>query len=161
MSFFRLSCRVRRIIDVSFGLFFRQARDYAARVVKRRKFNHGSWEVQRERHHILSKMPPSADPPASPVGDVLPSLLRQLGLEERVWHQALLNEWPTLVGEQLSRQTRPGQLERKVLSVYVTHPAWLSELSRYGQKQLLENLQKRFGADRIKSIRLQLDPGKA
>ena len=38
------------------------------------------------------------------------------------------------------------------------HPAWLSDLSRYGQKQVLANLQKRFGADKIKSIHLQLDP---
>ena len=101
------------------------------------------------------------DASSSPIAEVLPHLLRELGLEKKLWHQQLINEWPTLVGEQLSRQTRPGQLERKVLSVYVTHPAWLSELSRYGQKQLLENLQKRFGADNIKSIRLQLDPGKA
>ena len=84
--------------------------------------------------------------------------MKQLGLENRLWEEALLSEWPALVGEQVARQTRPGRLDHKVLYVFVSHSTWLNELSRYGQKQMLANLQARFGADRIKSIRLQLDP---
>jgi len=40
----------------------------------------------------------------------------------------------------------------------VRHPGWLSELSRYSQKQILENMQKRFGRDKIRNVRIQLDP---
>ena len=127
-------------------------------MVKRRKFNRGSWEVQRERHRISRAEPPPPCSPASTVADVLPGLLKELGLEERVWQETVLREWPSLVGPQLAAQTRPGRLERKIFCVYVTSSAWLSELSRYGQKQILENLQKRFGSDKIKGIKLQLDP---
>jgi predicted nucleic acid-binding Zn ribbon protein len=84
--------------------------------------------------------------------------MKQLGLENRLWEQALINEWESLVGPQVAKHARAGRLERKVLHIFVDHPAWLSDLSRYGQKQLVENLQKRFGADKIKGIRLQLDP---
>ena len=145
---------------MSFRLLFPSPRVYASCVVKRRKFNRGSWEVQRERHRISRAEPPPSSPSSSTVADVLPGVLKELGLEQRVWQETVLREWPSLVGPQLAAQTRPGHLERKVFYVYVSHPAWLSELSRYGQKQLLENMQKRFGADKIKSIRLQLDPGK-
>ncbi len=91
-------------------------------------------------------------------GNVLPQVMKKLGLEQRFWEQSLINEWEHLVGPQVAKYSRPGRLDRKVLHIFVTHPAWLSELSRYGQKQLLANLQARFGADRIKSVRLQLDP---
>ena len=84
--------------------------------------------------------------------------MKQLRLEDRLWEQTLLSEWEELVGTQVAMHARPGRLDRKVLYVFVSHPTWLSELSRFSQKQMLENLQKRFGADKIRSLRLQLDP---
>lgn len=117
----------------------------------------GRWEQERERHRLAGETPPSANSQAA-LGDVVPQVMKQFGLADRFWEQALVAEWPSLVGPQVARHARPGRLDRKVLCIFVTHPTWLSELSRYGQKQILENLQKRFGADRIRGLRLQLDP---
>jgi len=91
-------------------------------------------------------------------GELLPQIMRELGLEARMWEENLLREWTSLAGPQLSRHTRPGRLERGTLYVFVAHSTWLSELQRYGQKQLLANLQERFGPGKIKRLRLQLDP---
>lgn len=93
------------------------------------------------------------------IGDVVPQVLKQLGLENRLWEQALENEWAQLVGPQVAAHARPGRLERKTLYIFVSHSTWLSELSRFSQPRILANLQKRFGADRIKALRFQLDPG--
>ena len=115
------------------------------------------WEVERERHHILRERPPPPDQ-STGIAPVVENVLKGMGLEKRFWEQALIGEWEALVGSQVARQARPGRIDRKILHIYVTHSAWLSELSRYGQKQILDNLQRRFGADRIKGIKLQLDP---
>ncbi len=94
------------------------------------------------------------------IESVVASVVKGMGLGQRFWEQALITEWETLVGPQVAKHARPGRLDRKVLHIFVDHPAWLSDLSRYGQKQVLANLHKRFGAEKIKSIRLQLDPEK-
>jgi predicted nucleic acid-binding Zn ribbon protein len=126
-------------------------------VTKRNPLDIGRWQQERERHHLSrpDPFPPDSD---STLGDVVPQIMKQLGLGDRFWEQALVNEWASLVGPQVAQHARPGRIDRKVLCIFVSHSTWLSELSRYGQKQILENLQKRFGADRIKTIRLQLDP---
>ena len=124
---------------------------------RKQRFSRGDWEVQRDRFQLTDPAPAPPDR-CEKVGDLVPTLMKQLGLENRLWEEALISEWPALVGEQVARQTRPGRLDRKILYVFVSHSMWLSELTRYGQKQMLANLQARFGADKIKSIRLQLDP---
>ena len=115
------------------------------------------WQVERERHHILRQSPLQPDR-SVPIASVVETVVKHMGLEQRFWEQALVNEWASLVGAQVAKQARPGRIERGILRIFVTHSTWLSELSRYGQKQILENLQKRFGSDKIKGIKLQLDP---
>lgn len=125
--------------------------------MRKRSFSRGQWQVQRERHHLDRDTPPETGQSTS-LAEVIPSVVKELGLADEVLHRALLDEWTTLVGPQVAQHAHPGRLERRVLCIFVDSSAWLSELSRYGQKQLLANLQKRFG-DAIRSVRLQLDPG--
>ena len=80
------------------------------------------------------------------------------GLEARVWEQSLTSEWESLVGLPLAKHTRPGRYQYGTLYVYIDHPTWLSELSRFGQAEILLKLQERFGKDKIKKLRLQIDP---
>ena len=117
------------------------------------------WQVERERHHIARTTPPQPDCSA-PIDSVVASVVKGMGLDQRFWEKELISEWESLVGPQVAKHARPGRLERKILHIFVDHPAWLSDLSRYGQKQVLANLQKRFGEEKIKGVRLQLDPDK-
>jgi hypothetical protein len=125
----------------------------------RQREDKSHWQMERERHHILRERPLQADR-STGIESVVESVVKGMGLDQRFWEQALISEWESLVGPQVAKHARPGRLERKVLHIFVDHPGWLSDLSRYGQKQVLTNLQKRFGAEKIKSIRLQLDPDK-
>lgn len=115
------------------------------------------WQMERERHRILRDRPVPPDRSCG-IAAVVTDVVKGLGLEQRFWEQALINEWESFVGPQVAKQSRPGRIDRKVLHIFVSHSTWLSELSRYGQKQILANLQKRFGPDKIKGIKLQLDP---
>ena len=122
-------------------------------------FSRGRWELEKERHQLPEDEPcPLQETPAQQPGDIIPGLMKKLGLETAFWEQELMQEWASIAGPQVAQNSRPGQIERGLLCVYVRHPVWLSELSRYGQTQLLANLQKRFGAQRIKKVRFQLDP---
>ncbi len=124
---------------------------------RRNPINRGRWALERERHG-LDRENPLPPEHSTTVGAVVPLIMKQMGLQERFWEQALIGEWEGMVGPQVAKNARPGRLDRKILHVFVSHPAWLSELSRYGQKQILAKLQARFGADKIKGLRLQLDP---
>jgi predicted nucleic acid-binding Zn ribbon protein len=121
----------------------------------------GRWKIEQERLRLDPRQRPPEVSTSGRITDVVTDLVRQVGLEERMWEQTLLAEWPRLVGEQVARRSRPGRMYRKVLTVFVSNSAWLGELSRYGQQQMLDNIQKRFGSDRIQSLRLQLDPDQA
>lgn len=92
------------------------------------------------------------------MSDVLPGLLKRLGMEQQHWLRVLRDEWPVLVGEDVGRHSRPGRLEGRALTVFVDSAVWLSEIKRFGHGQMLGNLQKRFGAERIASLRLAPDP---
>jgi predicted nucleic acid-binding Zn ribbon protein len=117
------------------------------------------WEVEKERHHLQEDEPsPLPDAPMQQPSELIPAIMKKFGLETVFWEEQLLREWPAIAGAQVAKNSRPGQIERGLLCIYVRHPTWLSELSRYGHKQLLANLQARFGADKIKKIRFQLDP---
>lgn len=115
--------------------------------------------MERERHQL----PPDAVPPAPEnthrLGEYVERVLKQLGLDQRLWTAQLAEEWTTLVGEQMAAQTRPGDLEARRLTVFVSHSMWLNELQRYSGQRMLKNLQERFGAERIRSLSFKLDPG--
>ena len=114
-------------------------------------------EIDRERFHLTDERPPSSDHTV-PLNRIVPKILKGFGLEQAHWEQQLMEEWPMLVGPQISRHARPGKVERKIFSVYVTSSAWLQELTSFGQREILKKVQDKFGADRIRTIRLRLDP---
>ena len=55
----------------------------------------------------------------TPVGEVLPAVLRSLGLEKKFRELRLLEVWPDVVGPEISARTRPTRIEHKVLFVHV------------------------------------------
>jgi len=86
------------------------------------------------------------------VGDVLPAVLRRLGLEQRFKDQHILGLWPDVVGPQLAERTRALRIDRGVLYVRVTHGAWMQEL-HFMEKELVERLRARAPGADLKRIR--------
>ena len=115
------------------------------------------WDIARERFQIPDTKPPSPYRVYA-MDQVLPSILKKVGMEDALWEQTLLNEWPKLAGSTVARNARPGRLQHRILHVYVNNSVWLTELRGFGEKALLDRLQERFGKRRIVGIRLQLDP---
>jgi len=121
-------------------------------------FNAGRWELERERCQISSPVPPHVDREPARVSEVLPGLLRRLGLEDRLWMQILVRDWPAIAGEAVARHARPGRMDQKTLVVFVDSAVWLNELKRYGKTVLLKNVQQAVGEARVKAVELRPDP---
>lgn len=125
---------------------------------RKKSFKAGRRQVERERFHIKERDPPAKQRDALCISEVIPSLMKKLGLEDQHWLTVLADEWEKLVGKAVTKHTRPGRLEGRTLIVFVDNSVWLSELARYGHREMLANLKKRFGSRRVKSLIFQLDP---
>lgn len=121
----------------------------------RRRLNRGQWAVQRERCQIADPVPSPAFTDAAALAQVLSQVIGRLPTPGSHWSDALVNEWAALVGPDVARHTKPGRMDQKCFTVFVDSSTWLSEL-RFRQGTILSNLQKRFGSDRIASIRFLL-----
>jgi hypothetical protein len=123
-------------------------------------FNRGQWQVTRERFHLSDMKPPDKSIDASAVSRIVPDVMKRLGLDNQHWLEVMCDEWAEIVGADVAKHTRPGGFQNKNLTIFVDGSVWLSELARFGRDKILSNLHKRFGADRIKTIYLKLDPGR-
>src|SRR4030095_8235766 len=74
------------------------------------------------------------------VSDLLPSVLRDLGLQRRFSERRVVEEWAGVVGPDLARRTRALRCESGTLIVYVDHAAWMQEL-HFIEKNLLAKMQ--------------------
>ena len=125
---------------------------------RRKPYNRGQWEVARERFRVADLQPPAEDAGALPLAALLPEALKGMKLDAHAQVARIAAAWPEIVGPQLAGNTRPAQLENKILLVYVSHPAWIMELRGPMTAEILRRLQAKFGANDLKNLRLAVDP---
>lgn len=116
------------------------------------------WELDRERFRIPDAFPPPEKHPEKSIGDILGDILRKNEEEAEPFPNILAERWPLVVGEQLSKHTRPSHLRAGMLYVHADHPGWLTELRRLPKLPLLKKLSAIPKIPEIKDIRFQLDP---
>lgn len=90
------------------------------------------------------------------IGDILPGVFKSLGLEEKVEEGKLIDAWPEIVGEAVSKRSRPRAVKRGTLVVGVENNVWMQEI-RFHQTKILERIRKRFPKINVKEIRLELE----
>src|SRR5437660_12730011 len=73
---------------------------------------------------------------ASPV-DVLPQLMRRLGLKERLHEAEVTEAWSTIVGEFIAAHSAPVALREGILYVRVLQPALHYELEQVSKAGIL------------------------
>ena len=125
---------------------------------RRKPYNRGQWEVARERFRVADLQPPAEDAGALPLAALLPEALKGMKLDAHAQVARIAAAWPEIVGPQLAGNTRPAQLENKILLVYVSHPAWIMELRGPMTAEILRRLQAKFGASDLKNLRFAVDP---
>ena len=123
------------------------------------RVNRGWWQMQRERLRLDGMWPEKGLKEAEPIGQGMDSLMKKLGMSSGYNFEQIAEQWAEIVGCDVAAHCRPGAVERGALIVFVDSSSWLNELSRYGKKQMLDNVQKQLGSDKIKSVVLRIDPG--
>lgn len=124
---------------------------------RKNKPDPGWLAVQREWHGSHFR----PDPPKSihQVGDLMPGLIKKMGLEDTSRLAEIQDMWVEVAGAGNAAHATPGRWESGVLIVYVDQPIWLAELKRFAARPLEKKLKERLGPRVLKAIRFELDPG--
>jgi predicted nucleic acid-binding Zn ribbon protein len=87
-----------------------------------------------------------------PLGQLVPHVLKGLGLDQRRAHAEILRVWGQLIDPSVTAHAQPTGLRRGTLFVTVDSSVWLSEIVRYRYSEILDRLQHSFGRDLITRI---------
>ena len=114
---------------------------------------------QRLRHRLITDWrgvagAPLIDNPAVTPESIIPGLLREWKLDERLRLEDAQAAWRELVGDFIAQHTAPDGLKRGVLTIRVLQPAIHHTLAQQ-KARLLQNLQQRFGADTVREVRFR------
>jgi predicted nucleic acid-binding Zn ribbon protein len=86
-------------------------------------------------------------------GDLLPKLMQQLGLGERLRET---EAWKQIVGEFIAAHSAPVSLRAGVLFVRVLQPALHYQFEQISKAEILRKLKQRFGAKIVREIRFRV-----
>lgn len=85
------------------------------------------------------------------IARVLPTLLRDLGLEAGVLGWRAVTEWPDAVGPRVARRARAVSFKDGTLRVEVEGSSWRYELG-FLKRDLLSQLNRHLGAQLVRDL---------
>ncbi|MEJ2744375.1 MAG: DUF721 domain-containing protein [bacterium] len=91
-----------------------------------------------------------------PIGDVLKTVLRRLGLGQRVRVARIVQDWERIVGSKIAKHCTPVSVRGKILVVNVDSSVWLAELTQFFKDKMLEQIRNETGGTGIKDIRFRI-----
>jgi len=90
----------------------------------------------------------------SRIGQVLPGILKKLGLDEKTANIFLVPLWREAVGPNIGAHTKPMGLQKGCLTIAVDTAVWKMELDRYYKDKIVKKLALKDS--RIKTLRFQI-----
>jgi len=84
---------------------------------------------------------------------VLQNLLKKYGLSETVIREQIFNGWESLVGDKISKQCKPVELNDGKLVIRAKDNLWKHELAQR-HKELLNLLNKKIDSSFVKKIKI-------
>jgi predicted nucleic acid-binding Zn ribbon protein len=88
--------------------------------------------------------------------DLLPKLMQQLGLSERLRENEVIEAWKQIVGDFIAAHSAPVSLRAGVLYVRVLQPALHYQFEQISKAEILRKLKQRFGTKIIREIRFRV-----
>ena len=92
------------------------------------------------------------------VGEMLPGLLRELGLAETLDGWRAVADWSDTVGPQIAKRTRAVSFRDGALVVEVDGSAWMHELG-FLARDLRDKLNERLGRPLVRDIKFTITRG--
>jgi predicted nucleic acid-binding Zn ribbon protein len=91
-------------------------------------------------------------PVAQSTKQIMPKVLKGLGLDRRQAETEILKVWNHQLDPNITSHAQPTGLRNGTLFVTVDSNAWLNEIVRYRRREILERLQNSFGRDLVAKI---------
>ena len=88
--------------------------------------------------------------------DLLPKLMQQLGLSERLRETEVIEAWKGIVGDFIAAHSAPVSLREGILFVRVLQPALHYQFETISKGEILRKLKRRFGGKVIQNIRFRV-----
>jgi predicted nucleic acid-binding Zn ribbon protein len=88
--------------------------------------------------------------------ELLPKLMQQLGLSERLRENEVFEAWQQIVGDFIATHSAPVSLRDGVLFVRVLQPALHYQFETISKPEILRKLKQRFSAKTIRDLRFRL-----
>ena len=89
---------------------------------------------------------------AKVVGDILPDLMKKMGLSDRYAEEEIARAWMQIVGHPLCFQAVPTKLKHRTLQIRMIQPTIHFVLESM-REEILSGLQERFGKERIADLK--------
>ncbi|NOY57473.1 MAG: DUF721 domain-containing protein [Calditrichaeota bacterium] len=86
------------------------------------------------------------------LGESLDGLIQQLGIGAKINQFRVIEKWSEIVGENISKVTKPERVVDKVLYIKVSSMSWRTELL-FHKPGILEKIEETIGKDIILDIR--------
>lgn len=85
------------------------------------------------------------------IGSAIESVLKQLGIGEKLRQYEVLDLWPSVVGEQISKVTKAERIHDGKLFVSVKYSTWRNELI-FLKTELITKLNQSMDQNVVKDI---------
>lgn len=89
---------------------------------------------------------------AEPASELVARVVTELNLDRRRSEAEVCRAWESLVDPVVAAHARPTGLRRGTLTVVVDSSAWLAEIVRFRQEEILERVQLAFGKRLVQKI---------
>ncbi|HEY2138447.1 MAG TPA: DUF721 domain-containing protein [Chthoniobacterales bacterium] len=89
-------------------------------------------------------------------GELLPKLMKELGLSERLRENEVIDAWKQIVGDFIAAHSAPISLRAGTLSVRVLQPSLHYQFEQISKGEILRKLKQRFGTKIIREIRFRV-----
>ena len=90
-----------------------------------------------------------------PISDVLKNVVGKLSQTKKKDVIKILSAWTAIAGRQLARHTRPVNLKKETLRVFVDDSAWFYQ-ANLEKEELLKALKRKIGENKIQKIQFRI-----
>ena len=88
-----------------------------------------------------------------PVSDLLPGIMRKVGVQDQINAEAITEEWQAIVGDFLGSNSRPVKLQKRVLTIAVLQSTLLYMLEQEFKRDILAKVRARFGEKIVRDVK--------
>ena len=90
------------------------------------------------------------------IGKILPAVIRNLGIEQKMEEVSLRSRWREVVGDTIAARSRPLDIRGGTLFVAVGNNVWMQEM-RFHETRIIERIKHRFPGLKVAEIRLVIE----